>query len=117
MERFWNGLEQAFRSIAVLALFLSVPSMLAQGNLRRATFRYYVAIQVNEGYDPGMQNSVLMSSSTVSPAKIPRVNVYLDQSLKERLEAAANAERRSASQMAAILIEEALAAREERQGK
>lgn len=61
-----------------------------------------------------VKNLSIMSRLAV-PAKIPRVSVYLDQSIKERLEMAANAERRSASQMAAILIEEALAAREKQQ--
>jgi predicted transcriptional regulator len=43
------------------------------------------------------------------PAKIPRIAVYLSEELKADLEALANVERRSISQMAAILIEESIA--------
>jgi predicted transcriptional regulator len=43
------------------------------------------------------------------PAKIPRIAVYLSEELKADLEALANAERRSISQMAAFLIEESIA--------
>lgn len=46
---------------------------------------------------------------TLVPAKIPRVAVYLSEEVKADLEALANAERRSVSQMAAILIEESIA--------
>jgi predicted transcriptional regulator len=43
------------------------------------------------------------------PAKIPRIAVYLSEDVKADLESLANAERRSVSQMAAMLIEEAIA--------
>lgn len=43
------------------------------------------------------------------PAKIPRIAVYLSEEVKADLEALANVERRSISQMAAILIEESIA--------
>jgi len=43
------------------------------------------------------------------PAKIPRVAVYLQEEVKAELDRLAFLERRSASQMAAILIEEGLA--------
>lgn len=43
------------------------------------------------------------------PAKIPRVAVYLSEEVKADLERLANTERRSISQMAAMLIEEAIA--------
>jgi hypothetical protein len=43
------------------------------------------------------------------PAKIPRVAVYLQEEVKSKLDRLAFIERRSASQMAAILIEEGLA--------
>lgn len=46
---------------------------------------------------------------TLVPAKIPRVAVYLSEEVKADLERLANAERRSISQMAAMLIEEAIA--------
>jgi predicted transcriptional regulator len=46
---------------------------------------------------------------TLVPAKIPRVAVYLSEEVKADLEQLANAERRSISQMAAMLIEEAIA--------
>lgn len=42
------------------------------------------------------------------PAKIPRIAVYLDENLKEQVEKLAGDERRSLSQMCAILIEEAV---------
>lgn len=42
------------------------------------------------------------------PAKIPRIAVYLSEAIKTDLEMLANAERRSVSQMAALLIEESL---------
>jgi hypothetical protein len=42
------------------------------------------------------------------PAKIPRIAVYLDESVRQDLTDLANVERRSMSQMAAILIEKAL---------
>jgi hypothetical protein len=42
------------------------------------------------------------------PAKIPRIAVYLTEELKGDLEVLANAERRSLSQMAAMLIEEGI---------
>lgn len=42
------------------------------------------------------------------PAKIPRIAVYLSEKVKDDLEALAGVERRSLSQMAAILIENAL---------
>lgn len=42
------------------------------------------------------------------PAKIPRIAVYLDESVRQDLTELANVERRSMSQMAAILIEQAL---------
>ncbi|HEY9664548.1 MAG TPA: hypothetical protein V6C65_39410 [Allocoleopsis sp.] len=43
------------------------------------------------------------------PAKIPRIAVYLSEELKADLEMLANTERRSVSQMAALLIEESIA--------
>jgi CopG-like RHH_1 or ribbon-helix-helix domain, RHH_5 len=43
------------------------------------------------------------------PAKIPRIAVYLSDEVKADLETLANSERRSMSQMAAILIEESIA--------
>ncbi len=43
------------------------------------------------------------------PAKIPRIAVYLSEEIKADLETLANAERRSLSQMAALLIEESIA--------
>jgi hypothetical protein len=46
---------------------------------------------------------------TSVPAKIPRIAVYLSEDVKADLESLANDERRSLSQMAAILIEEAIA--------
>lgn len=42
------------------------------------------------------------------PAKIPRIAVYLSEEVKADLEALASVERRSLSQMAAILIEESI---------
>jgi hypothetical protein len=42
------------------------------------------------------------------PARIPKVNVYLQDDVKTDLEKLANAERRSLSQMAAILIEQGI---------
>jgi predicted transcriptional regulator len=42
------------------------------------------------------------------PAKIPRIAVYLSEELKQDLEELARVERRSMSQMAAMLIEEGL---------
>ena len=51
------------------------------------------------------------------PAKIPRIAVYLpSEEVKEELERLASAERRSLSQMAAILIEEGLE-RAKREGR
>jgi len=47
--------------------------------------------------------------ATLVPAKIPRVAVYLSEEVKADLERLANTERRSVSQMAAMLIEEAIA--------
>jgi len=44
----------------------------------------------------------------VSPARIPRIAVYLTQQLKADLERLAAVERRSLSQMAALLIEQGL---------
>lgn len=46
---------------------------------------------------------------TLVPAKIPRIAVYLSEEVKADLETLANAERRSLSQMAALLIEESIA--------
>jgi hypothetical protein len=43
------------------------------------------------------------------PAKIPRIAVYLSDEVKADLESLANSERRSVSQMAAILLEESIA--------
>lgn len=51
---------------------------------------------------------VVNSHANSVPAKIPRIAVYLSEEVKADLEALANAERRSLSQMAAILIEEAI---------
>ena len=45
------------------------------------------------------------------PAKIPRIAVYLEESLKEIVAELAKEERRSLSQMCGILIEEAAQAR------
>ena len=42
------------------------------------------------------------------PAKIPRIAVYLPEEVKAKLEKLAQAERRSLSQMAALLIEQGL---------
>ena len=42
------------------------------------------------------------------PAKVPRIAVYISEELKQDLEKLAHAERRSLSQMAAILLEEAI---------
>ena len=47
--------------------------------------------------------------SSVVPAKIPRIAVYLADEVKADLEMLANSERRSVSQMAAILLEESIA--------
>lgn len=44
----------------------------------------------------------------VVPAKIPRIAVYLSEELKADLEALANSEQRSLSQMAAMLIQESI---------
>jgi len=52
---------------------------------------------------------VHQSLATLVPAKIPRVAVYLSEEVKADLERLANTERRSVSQMAAMLIEEAIA--------
>jgi hypothetical protein len=46
---------------------------------------------------------------TFVPAKIPRIAVYLSEEVKASLELLAHAERRSLSQMAALLIEESIA--------
>jgi len=43
------------------------------------------------------------------PAKIPRIAVYLADEVKADLEMLASSERRSVSQMAAILLEESIA--------
>ena len=43
------------------------------------------------------------------PAKIPRIAVYLADEVKADLETLASSERRSVSQMAAILLEESIA--------
>lgn len=53
---------------------------------------------------------------TLVPAKIPRIAVYLSEEVKADLEMLANAERRSLSQMAALLIEESIA-RAKREGR
>ena len=45
------------------------------------------------------------------PAKIPKLGIYLSIELKQSLQAMADKERRSASQMAVILLEEAIEAR------
>jgi len=42
------------------------------------------------------------------PARIPKVNVYLQDDVKSDLERLANLERRSLSQMAALLIEQGI---------
>ena len=42
------------------------------------------------------------------PAKIPKLGIYLSSELKDALLAIAEKERRSGSQMAAILLEEAI---------
>lgn len=42
------------------------------------------------------------------PAKIPRIAVYLEESVRQDLVALAEKNRRSMSQMAAILIEEGI---------
>jgi len=42
------------------------------------------------------------------PAKIPRIAVYLEEPVKEALEELANREKRSLSQMCAILIEQGI---------
>lgn len=47
------------------------------------------------------------------PAKIPRIAVYLEEELKDKVEQLAKVERRSLSQMCAILIEEAASSRNE----
>lgn len=52
----------------------------------------------------------------VVPAKVPRVAVYLSEEIKERLEKLADQEKRSLSQMAAILLEESLL-RAEKEGR
>ena len=50
------------------------------------------------------------------PAKIPRIAVYLEEDLKNQVEQLAGDERRSLSQMCAILIEEAVRKRLESKG-
>lgn len=52
---------------------------------------------------------VISSDANSVPAKIPRIAIYLSEEVKADLEALANSERRSLSQMGAILIEEAIA--------
>ena len=47
------------------------------------------------------------------PARIPRIAVYLQPEIKEQLERLAMLERRSLSQLAAIIIEEAVKKAEE----
>jgi hypothetical protein len=59
-----------------------------------------------------LQRSKIMQSANPSnsvPAKIPRVAVYLQEEVKAELDRLAFLERRSASQMGAILIEEGIA--------
>ncbi len=51
------------------------------------------------------------------PAKIPKLGIYLPLELKQALQAMAEKERRSASQMAVMLLEEAIAARSEAEQK
>jgi predicted transcriptional regulator len=50
------------------------------------------------------------------PAKVPRIAVYISEEVKQDLERLASFERRSLSQMAAILIEEGID-RAKQQGK
>ncbi len=45
------------------------------------------------------------------PAKIPKLGIYLALELKQSIQAMADKERRSASQMTVILLEEAIEAR------
>lgn len=52
-----------------------------------------------------------VNTSNAVPAKIPRVTVYISEVVKTELERLAVLERRTNSQMAAILIEEALSNR------
>lgn len=52
-----------------------------------------------------------VNTSNNVPAKIPRVTVYISEAVKAALEQLAFSERRTNSQMAAILLEEALKAR------
>jgi hypothetical protein len=53
----------------------------------------------------------IVNGSNSVPAKIPRLAVYMSEEVKGHLEKLAYKERRSASSMAAILLEEALRAR------
>lgn len=45
------------------------------------------------------------------PAKIPKLGIYLPEKLKQVIQELAESERRSMSQMAVILLEEAIAVR------
>ncbi len=51
---------------------------------------------------------MVQQSANLVPAKIPRIAVYLSEAIKADLETLAHAERRSLSQMAALLIEESI---------
>jgi predicted transcriptional regulator len=59
---------------------------------------------------------VSVSASPPVPAKVPRVAVYLSEEVKEKLDKLAEQEKRSLSQMAAILLEESLL-RAEQEGR
>ena len=62
-----------------------------------------------EGYD----DMVSVNALPTVPARVPRVAVYLSEELKEKLDRLADQEKRSLSQMAAILLEESLLRAEE----
>ena len=57
--------------------------------------------------------STHMANPVQVPARIPRIAVYLQPEIKEQLERLAMLERRSLSQLAALIIEEAVKKAEE----
>jgi hypothetical protein len=86
------------------ALVLDLENRVTLGSTPNASLWQYGIKKFSEGYD----DMVSLTASPPVPAKVPRIAVYLSQEVKEKLDRLADQEKRSLSQMAAILLEESL---------
>ena len=94
------------------ALVLDLENRVTLGSTPNASLWQYGIKKFSEGY----YDMVSVNALPPVPAKVPRVAVYLSEELKEKLDRLADQEKRSLSQMAAILLEESLS-RAEQEGR